>query len=58
MSVQKNEATVRTWVEEAWNKGNVELPVSLNQKLDSGGQPAIQRRPRGLPGRVTGSVEN
>jgi steroid delta-isomerase-like uncharacterized protein len=24
MSAEKNEATVRTWMEEAWNKGNVE----------------------------------
>jgi steroid delta-isomerase-like uncharacterized protein len=24
MSAEKNEATVRTWLEEAWNKGNVD----------------------------------
>jgi steroid delta-isomerase-like uncharacterized protein len=24
MSAERNEATVRTWVEEAWNRGNVE----------------------------------
>jgi len=24
MAAQKNEATVRTWLEEAWNKGNID----------------------------------
>jgi len=24
MAAQKNEATVRTWLEEAWNNGNID----------------------------------
>jgi len=29
MSAEKNEATVRTWVDEAWNRGNVESQAGI-----------------------------